>query len=364
MSKPKEKSKCVCERCTKNIATRKVSCQGCKKFYHPGCVDYIAPNSDNACCIANLQAGPRFVFNSDENLHQFTESTQSTFVNAMGKTKHSPPPSASGNRSGNRDEDISEILETLRKLDLQNISAKLDRIEVVSTKIDSFMEKQTEINEEMNAKLDNISEILLKVRRHDDQIAKLNEKVENLTSAHSTHNANTGLSSPVLSADLVVAGVPCSIARSPREIAELVFASLGVTYLLSDILDVKELRKKALSRAAADSTRVGNEGINIKSNSYIVMLKSVQVRDFIISKKRKKPVLKVSDVFADNTPGMIYVNEFLPPEQFSLLIRTKAKAAATSCRYVWVKLGHIFVRREDGSPIMQINSDTDLSKLE
>ena len=83
------------------------------------------------------------------------------------------------------------------------------------------------------------------------------------------------------------------------------------------------------------------------------------MRDFIIGKKRFERDFAVAEFFGIDVVDKIYVNEFLQ----DLLRRTKAKGAATSHKYVWIRTRVILVRRDNEQPIINITSDSDLSKF-
>ena len=92
--------------------------------------------------------------------------------------------------------------------------------------------------------------------------------------------------------------------------------------------------------------------------------KSPVIRDHIISRKRAKGNLIISQVFALDQPGSVFVSEFLPSTVYGLLRRTKAAAARRSYKYVWVRAGEVCVRKSDGPSIVVVRSDLDLERLE
>ena len=91
--------------------------------------------------------------------------------------------------------------------------------------------------------------------------------------------------------------------------------------------------------------------------SFIITLKSPGIRDHIISRKRAKGNLTISQVFALDQPGSVFVREFLPSAVYGLLRRTKAAAARRGYKYVWVRTGEICVCKTDGAGIVVVRSD-------
>ena len=98
--------------------------------------------------------------------------------------------------------------------------------------------------------------------------------------------------------------------------------------------------------------------------SFVVTLKSISVRDHVISKKREKGNSTVRQVLALDEPGSICVRSFLPSAIHSLLHRTKTVAAQREFKYVWMRSGEICVRKLNESDIIRVRSDSDLKKLD
>ena len=99
------------------------------------------------------------------------------------------------------------------------------------------------------------------------------------------------------------------------------------------------------------------------TGSIIVTLTSRAARDTVITKKRVRRVLLQRDICGNDSDRGVYVNELLPKNTYELLKITKSIAKEKSYKYVWVRDGHIRVRRSDGEPIVHIDSETDLDRL-
>ena len=86
-----------------------------------------------------------------------------------------------------------------------------------------------------------------------------------------------------------------------------VFEALGNPELAVDVLDVRCLTKKD-SSVIGDRRRPSAAGG--ASLSFIVTLKSLSIRDHIISRKCQIKNLTINKVFAVDWPGKIFVCEF------------------------------------------------------
>lgn len=86
-------------------------------------------------------------------------------------------------------------------------------------------------------------------------------------------------------------------------------------------------------------------------------------QDFVASARSRKPGLTARDLgFADDTTK-IYVNDHLTKDNKLLLSKTKKTAIEHNFKYVWVQNCKILTRRSDTSPILPINSESDLTKI-
>lgn len=54
---------------------------------------------------------------------------------------------------------------------------------------------------------------------------------------------------------------------------------------------------------------------------------------------------------------------FLLPETYKLLLRTKEKASAKTFKFVWTRSGQVFTKRDEASERPVITCDSDLDKL-
>ena len=164
-----------------------------------------------------------------------------------------------------------------------------------------------------------------------------------------------------VSPDISISGIPASVTDSPRTMVLKVFKALAIPDLAEDVLDVRCLTKKDTS-VIGDRQRPSATGG--ASLSFIVTLKSLSIRDHIISRKHQMKNLTINKVFAVDWPGEIFVHEFLPVAVYGCLRRTKVLAVQRGYKHVWVGSGEVCVRKLDGSDVVVIRSDEDLGKLE
>ena len=165
----------------------------------------------------------------------------------------------------------------------------------------------------------------------DDSLA-LNSRLSDLTSCLS--HIESSRASP----DVTISGIPASVTDPPRTMVLKVFEALGIPELAVDVLEIRSLTRGNGSTIGDPQRRSAAAGSTL---SFIVTVKSPGIRDHIISRKRAKGNLTISQVFALDQPGSVFVREFLPSAVYGLLRRTKAAAARRGYKYVWVRAGEI-----------------------
>ncbi|KAL4718715.1 hypothetical protein ACJJTC_017329 [Scirpophaga incertulas] len=95
----------------------------------------------------------------------------------------------------------------------------------------------------------------------------------------------------------------------------------------------------------------------------IVRLQSRILKDQIISGLRRTKGISTRDIGLGGTDGKFYVNEHLTPINKQLLNATKANAKAMSYKFVWVRNCNIFLRKNEEAPVITVNSEKDLQKI-
>ncbi|XP_044585968.1 uncharacterized protein LOC123266005 [Cotesia glomerata] len=210
----------------------------------------------------------------------------------------------------------------------------------VNKKLEDLSTQITDLKNSQAATVADLSEVKMSVKTNAESISELNSEIKKLkedykSNMNTMHNNLADLNKIVnlenretsstsslsgSTTELVIAGIPNSVADnlSPSEIQSAVLNALELPHLVSDVLSVREFQNKCRPR---------QDKVN---HSYLVDLKSSRVRDFIISSKRKSKNLLAKIMFPDyvdqNFKGAIYINEFLLPEMYKLLLQTKEKA--------------------------------------
>ncbi|KAK0074177.1 hypothetical protein PV326_012670, partial [Microctonus aethiopoides] len=154
----------------------------------------------------------------------------------------------------------------------------------------------------------------------------------------------------------IEAKIDAFLGLDSKVVVENTLNALDAGHLVLDVLDIRPINSKnktILEDADRRKTKL----------SYIVQFKSYYVARYVIRLKKRKGLLSANQVLNCNLVGNIYVNEFLNPQTYALYNKTKELARAHKCKYVWVTDGKISVRRDDGTNIISINTDQDLTLI-
>lgn len=148
--------------------------------------------------------------------------------------------------------------------------------------------------------------------------------------------------------NLEILGVPELKGEDICDLVGIIVKQTGVDISRDDIVEVNRV-----------TPRFKQQG---RPRSIVVKMKSRLLKDNIISGARKNR-LSTKDLNFPGGPKPIYVNEHLSPYNKRLLSKCREAAKIKQYRYVWSKNGRIFIRRNDTSPAVQIQEESDIMKI-
>ncbi|XP_028156404.1 uncharacterized protein LOC114349987 [Ostrinia furnacalis] len=106
-----------------------------------------------------------------------------------------------------------------------------------------------------------------------------------------------------------------------------------------------------------------------RPRNIVVTFSTPRIRDLVLSathryhKTHTGNGLRTSDLDIPGEPCRIYVTEHLSPEQKTLHAATRKTAKERNYKYVWVKYGQIYVRKDDSAGAILIHNLDSLDKL-
>lgn len=230
------------------------------------------------------------------------------------------------------------LVESVRKIqeelsDLKSIKTEL--IEVKSS-VDSVHLSMKSITDKL-ARLDSEVQSLQSTK---EQLTTLQQRVDQLERRANEDEQRSRLN------NLEIKGVPFKSSEN----------------LYNILHKICEFVKYPISKEQIDYiARVRTRGdSNIKN--IIVSLHNRYIKDDFIAAVRKCKSLTATSlgISGDNR---IFVNDHLTLKNKTLLNKTKTLAKERNFAFVWVKGCKIFVRKNTTSPVLYINSDTDLKRI-
>ncbi|KAJ2941792.1 hypothetical protein O0L34_g10599 [Tuta absoluta] len=242
---------------------------------------------------------------------------------------------------------IQSDINTVIKSDLDQINTKLTVIDVNQSQLFADMEtvkKSIEFQESQHkdlvTKVDGISSTSsthgTDIVSMQNQITKLQSELNDQQQRDRAFNLElTGIPERVREN---LSGYYCNIAKH-----------LEVQSSASDIVHIIRIRPV--------------KPVPGRPKAIVIKLSSRSVRDSILAAVRAKKGLTTSDIDIPGEPKKVYVNEHLTPANKLLHKQTREKAVAAQYRYVWVRDGKIFARKNDTSATVRISNTVDLRKL-
>lgn len=130
----------------------------------------------------------------------------------------------------------------------------------------------------------------------------------------------------------------------------------NIVYNISSIADVK-LTTSSVVKAFR---KKGN--LNGKPGQIIVKFSTSVVHDLLIEKVKRKG-LKLADIGVKGNNEQIYVNHEMTQLEKSIFFEARKIQKNKNWKYVWEKNGLIYVKKEEGSQAIRINSIEQLNTI-
>lgn len=358
-----------CLACHKLIAKGEMlACRSCKSTFHYQCMNVTSAQfreksveSKRSWQCQDCNNVNRRKRNDDTPIRQAKDS----FAPMLGATaansdegspacnsnylnEEEPSKSSSGTISY---EDFGRLLETKLESKLQGIAESItrsvqssikheinsavDKLRLEFTQTTDFLaEEQKDMKTEILNNAKTIQALQSENNRLSDSLNKLSAKLTNMDNVSRSVN-------------LELHAVP---ERKDENILALFKKLCELTNATIDDSSIRACR------------RVARMHQSDRPRNILVTLGSSRQRDTIISavhrynKNHQKDTLSSSHLGISGTPFKIYVAEHLSPETKSLYAEARKVAKENNFKYVWVRFGKIYLRRDDTSGAILIKS--------
>lgn len=305
----------VCSKCVQTLPSDGgfVSCMGCEGNYHFDCsIQYSTWNAKSEALKRNWRC------ETCRDKKKGNSYSQSKDKDLVGDT--SPLTN-----------DIAEI-----KRMLAGVKGQIDEnTNGQSSLAESYRDikrGQEEIQKQLALVEDKITKLISQNAERDKTIISLTERIAELEAVQCKDS-------------LEIHGIGTSDKENVTEIAIKVAEKLDVHLERDEVVSAGRLEKKGSNAMGAIVVKLNNRK---KINELL--------------KKRKTRIMD-GDVSDMKNGSEVRIYEHISPFLKKLLWNTKNRAKNVNWRFVWVQGGRILARKEEGSRILRISSEADISNL-
>lgn len=198
------------------------------------------------------------------------------------------------------------------------------------------------------------SKELVEIKKNHEELKKENKtlrnQIENLQKeiVHNEEKGNIN-SQNLLRNNIEIKGIPQKEDIDDQEIIKKNFNKIGIRSEKEDILEIRR-----------------EENRNKNENVIKIKLKNEHIKKHILEKSKQyyknKGKLTTLDINLKNNQNIIYINEELTPKLKYLFGKTK-ELRKKGFKYIWIKNGKIFVRKNEEEEVLNINNEEKLRQL-
>lgn len=341
-----------CATCKKDIIkSQQVLCAICKAVHHPACVKLASTDLtrylDWQCPTCRvMQPRENSLAGANAQSSTTSSSTASSTPRASKRPAIGSPVTDLSPTHNNNTEcksDGSLVVQIERMLDSKlnelkdSLTAEFRReLKTVSAKYDHLELSHAQLSDEHNL-----------LRKEFDTLKKKSDADgDKISDLHSLINKQQQLARL---SNIEIVGLPETTHESAVELAVKIASHAGVQLQCTQIESahrVQPMRK-----------------IEGRPRPIVVKLQSRTLKDQIISGLRKTKGITTRDLGLGGVDRRFFVNEHLTPENKQLFNAIKSRAKDKSYKFVWVRNCNIFLRKNEESPVVAINSLKDLQKI-
>lgn len=305
----------ICCSCNKIIEASKVIlvCCVCKKTFHPACkkifgssLSLIQKKADSWTCSNDCQKLQK------PNLEE---------------TINSPGPAEQKSEFG----ELKVLIKNLHA-GQQILTERIDQLTTQNQKI---------LNE--NIQLKNLLSLSNKTNeKYEKKISYLEGEIDIIKQEK-------------LASNIIVAGLPNLSTDDVTSTIHTIFKTIGAKVTERDVKNITKI----------STNTVKDNNSSIQENLYLLELNTIKAKQEIIDKKK----LNYSKLFThsiglNNTNNhQIYIRDHLTSYKLQLYRSAKFVKDKYKFKYLWVKEGRIFLRKEDKSKVYPINTEGSLEEL-
>lgn len=343
----------------------KILCSLCKQYYHTKCVNitkkmltsWSSDVKSSWKCTTCMNITRRRGDNSNTPVRRATtldDSVMSCDESMINVTPVKPlPATASGSDisldsialllDSKLDSFKKSFMSDIKNLIKEEVGKTIEKLKIEFTETTDFLlHEQNVVKTHLEKAEQRVKDLEQQNSSLQNHVGALNRRLESMEKISRSHN-------------IEIQAVPEKKTENILTIVKNLYATVDLPISDSEI--------SACRRVAKLPTTSANRPRNI-----LVTLPSARHRDTIISAVKRfnrahlKEPLNSHHIGVSGDKCIIYVCEHLSPETKELHACTR-KALRDKYRYVWVKFGNIYIRKDDNSPVIHIKNKEILDKL-
>ncbi|CAG4985159.1 unnamed protein product [Colias eurytheme] len=334
-----------------------ILCLKCKKKYHNACISLdktslTLETRANWYCPECVRSEPKTMKNDNTPIRNV-----STTRGSKRQALNSPPMHT--NQMPITRDDIREVVQEVFQDTLNNFLSKIheDFLKTLNKELKPIREELSVFSDSMTFINSEFEDIKKEHEVSKTKVIFLEKENENLKSAlNDLLSRSNQIEQYIRQNNCEIQCVPEHKNENLMQIIMDLSKRVGYELNEKDVLNCTRTAKK-------DRT-------NTRPRSIVIQFVSPRLRDHLLAavathnKKHPQNKLNSSDLNIPGKPTPIYISEHLSPANKILHAATRIKAKNLGYRFVWVRNGRIFLRKNEESGYILVTSKQVLDKLE
>ncbi|CAH2089930.1 unnamed protein product [Euphydryas editha] len=240
------------------------------------------------------------------------------------------------------DRSLKTVIETALNREFESLKFEINSLKDLKCSLEFLSDEYDKIKSDLQASEERVKSLTNSNQAMQARVEELSHRL-NLVEQHSRET------------NIEINGIPENKTENLTNIAKQLCTTISVSPLIMETASCTRVRKM-------------NSSVN-RPRAIVVKLSSIRSRDEILAavsqfnKNNQSEKLNTEHLGFSGAKTPVYVSEHLSPYLKALHARTRHVAREKSYEFVWIRNGHIFVRKNDKSPATQIKTYEALNKL-
>jgi hypothetical protein len=256
--------------------------------------------------------------------------------------------------------DILDILTSLRA-DFNKILGEFQEFRAAMESNRGSIELLNEKTSRIEAKLLLVDDLEARVRANEETLSVLGNKLEAGCAAGGECGRMAErlekLEYSVRRCNVEVQNVPYSKSENLLNITEALSTKIGITWDERAVVKVHRVARGAGDRASSSTMDIK------RPKNIIIHFNNEAARDAFLRAGRSRRDLLAEDVGIEGDKQRIFISEHLTPFKKKLFRDARALRKSKGYRFIWIRHGTIYMRKDSDGAVVVISSQADLNKI-